>query len=108
VTSQNTFPQLVEVIFGKLKVTIFHHDIKDEQEIISCWSYVTKGLAAQHQKEIIFTLRRDPNQKPEEYPRGVLDLFAKFFDLAEHGQFVDIDVLPTFPGDLGPIRRCVP
>ena len=68
-----------------LKVRIFLHEIEYEKEIFSCWSYVTDGLLTQKQKEIIFTLRRYPGQKPEEYPRELLDLFATFFHCAERG-----------------------
>jgi hypothetical protein len=85
-----TFPRLVEVIPGKLKVKIFLHEIKYEKESIPCWSYVTDGLAAQQQKEIIFTIRRDRNQKPEDYPRELLELFGKILNFAEHGQYVDV------------------
>ncbi len=89
-TSHNVFPQSVDVIPGRLKVSIFLHEIECEKEIFSCWSYVTDGLVAQKQKEIIFTLRRDPGQKPEDYPRELLDLFATFFHYAERGQLVDV------------------
>ena len=88
--SKDVFPQSIEVIPGKLKVRIFLHEIKYEKETISCWSYVTDGLVAQKQKEIIFTLRRASSQKPEDYPRDFLELFATIFRYAERGQTVDI------------------
>jgi hypothetical protein len=89
-TSHNVFPQSVDVIPGKLRVRIFLHEIKYEKEILSCWSYLTDGLVAQKQKEIIFTLRRGPGQRPEDYPRELLDLFETFFHYAVLGQTVDI------------------
>jgi hypothetical protein len=88
-TSHNVFPRSVEVIPGRLKVRIFLHEIEYEKENFSCWSYVTDGLVAQKQKEIIFTLRREPGRKPEDYPRELLDLFATIFEYAERGQTVD-------------------
>jgi hypothetical protein len=88
-TSPNVFPQSVEVIPGRLKVRIFLHEIEYEKENFSCWSYVTDGLVAQRQKEIIFTLRREPGQKPDDYSRELLDVFATIFDYAERGQTVD-------------------
>jgi hypothetical protein len=99
-TSHNIFPQSVDVIPSKLKVRIFLHEIEYEKEIFSCWSYVTDGLVAQRQKEIIFTLRRDPGQKPEEYPRELLDLFATFFQYAERGKVVDVGQSTLF-GETG-------
>jgi len=89
-TSHNVFPQSVDVIPGKLRVRIFLHEIKYEKEIFPCWSFVTDGLVAQKQKEIIFTLRRGSGQRPEDYPRELLDLFATFFHYAERGQIVDV------------------
>src|SRR6266478_4318319 len=99
-TSHNVFPQSVDVIPGRLKLSIFLHEIECEKEIFSCWSYVTDGLVAQKQKEIIFTLRRDPGQKPEDYPRELLDLFATFFHYAERGQLVDVGQSTLF-GETG-------
>src|SRR6266481_7171965 len=99
-TPTNVFPQLIEVIPGRLKVRIFLHEIEYENEKFSCWSYLTDGLLAQKQKEIIFTLRRDAGQKPEDYPRELLDLFATFFHYAERGQLVDVGQSTLF-GETG-------
>jgi len=99
-TPTNVFPQLIEVIPGRLKVRIFLHEIEYENEKFSCWSYLTDGLLAQKQKEIIFTLRRDAGQKPEDYPRELLDLFATFFHCAERGQLVDVGQSTLF-GETG-------
>jgi hypothetical protein len=90
----------VEVIPGKLKVKIFAHEIQFEKEVLPCWSFVTDGLAAQHQKEIIFTLRREKNQKVADYPREFLGLFATIFHLAEEGKIVDAGDTSFF-GDSG-------
>jgi hypothetical protein len=100
ITSHNVFPQSMDVIPGKLKVRMFLHEIEHEKEIFSCWSYVTDGLVAQKQKEIIFTLRREPGQRPEDYPRELLDLFATFFHYAERGQLVDVGQSTLF-GETG-------
>lgn len=99
-TYHDVFPQSADVIPGRLKVRIFLHEIEYEKEILSCWSYVTDGLVAQKQKEIIFTLRRDPGQKPEDYPRELLDPFATFFHYAERGQLVDVGQSTLF-GETG-------
>ena len=99
-TSTNVFPQSVEVIPGRLKVRIFLHEIDYENQKLSCWSYLTDGLVAQKQKEIIFTLRRDPGQKPEDYPSELLELFATIFHYAERGQLVDVGQSTLF-GETG-------
>jgi len=100
ITSTDVFPQLIEVIPGRLKVRIFLHEIEHEKETFSCWSYVTDGLVAQKQKEIIFTLRRDPRQKPEDYPSELLELFATIFHYAGRGQLVDVGQSTLF-GETG-------
>jgi hypothetical protein len=99
-TPTNIFPQLIEVIPGRLKVRIFLHEIEYENEKFSCWSYLTDGLVAQKQKEIIFTLRRDPGQKPEDYPSEFRDFFATIFHYAERGQLVDVGQSTLF-GETG-------
>lgn len=99
IAAKDTFLQSVEIIPGKLRVKIFVHDIMHESEAIPCWSYVTDGLAAWHQKEIILTLRRENSQKPEDYPRGLFELFAIILHLAEKGQLVDVGQSTLFNED---------
>lgn len=51
---------------------------------------MTEGFVAQRQKESILTLRRESGPKPEDYPRGFLELFARLFRSTERGQPVDV------------------
>ena len=88
--ANNAFLRSAEVIPGKLSVKIFRHDITFEGETIPCWSYVTDGFVAQRQKESILTLRRESGPKPEDYPRGFLELFDRLFRSTERGQPVDV------------------
>jgi hypothetical protein len=89
-TSSSEIPRTIELIPGKLRVRIFHHEIKYEEERIPCWSFVTDGMMAHKQKEMILTLKREPNQKPEDYPRQLVDVLANIFDLAGKGQVADV------------------
>ena len=100
----DVFRQSVEVIPGKLMVRIFVHPVKAGEQTIPCWSYLTDGLWAQKQKEIIFTLQRDKKQKPEDYPRELLGLFATIFHYAERGQLVDVGDTTLF-GETGFLGR---
>jgi hypothetical protein len=86
----------VEVIPGKLTVRVFLHDIVTEGETIPCWSYVTEGLMAQKQKEIIFTLQRNKNQKADDYPHDFFDLFKAIYHLAEAGKLVRVGGITAF------------
>lgn len=96
--AKDAFPRSVEVIPDKLSVKIFLHDLSSDGEAIPCWSYVTDGFVAKHQKETILTLRRDKSAKSEDYPRGFVELFAKLFRQAEPGQRVDVGDLALFCG----------
>jgi Domain of unknown function (DUF3480) len=93
---KNTFLYSREVVPGKLSVKIFLHDITFEGQTIPCWSYVTDGFAAQHQKETVLTLRREIGQKPDDYPRGILELFAALFPNIGPGQSVEAGDLALF------------
>jgi hypothetical protein len=73
-----------------LKVKVFLHEIKYDNEDIPCWTYLTYGLMSQKQKEIMFTLRRDKEQKPEDYPRNLFGLFEAIFHFAEKGDLVEV------------------
>lgn len=57
---------------------------------IPCWSFVTEGMTAHNQKEMILTLVREQHHKLEDYPMQLVDLLATLFHLAEDGQVVDV------------------
>jgi hypothetical protein len=84
------FSQSVEIVPSKLKAKVFIHEVVSNEDTIPCWSYVTDGLTSWQQKEIIFTLRREKDQKHADYPRDFFELFEMIFRLAEKGQLVDV------------------
>lgn len=79
-------PVRVDVVDGRLSVRVHAHDLATQQARIPCWSYVTDGLAALDQAEIVFTLRREPDEAAERFPDAPLRLFAAIHELAERGQ----------------------
>jgi hypothetical protein len=81
-------PVSVDVVPGRLSVRVHAHDLATPQARIPCWSYVTEGLAAHDQAEIVFTLRREPDEAPGQFPDPPFRLFAAIHDLAEHGQLI--------------------
>jgi hypothetical protein len=87
--STSEIPKTIDLIPGELKVRIFHHERRYEQEKIPCRSFVTDGMMAHKQKEMILTLVCETNQKVEDYPRQLVELLAAIFDLARQGQVVD-------------------
>jgi hypothetical protein len=67
---------------------VYLHDIESESGPIACWSYVSHGLAALDQSEIVFTLRRDPDESSDGFPQDPLHLLATIYQLAADGQRV--------------------
>jgi hypothetical protein len=89
-------PVRVEILPGQLSAAVYTHAIESQQGTIACWSYVTEGLAAHGQAELVFTLRRDPGEAPEGFPAEPLRLFATLHELAVRGQRVGPGGLTEF------------
>jgi len=87
--SKTTFPVRAELIPGSLTVTVYLHSVDTPGGPISCWSYVTDGLIAHHQKEVVFTLRRDRNERVDDFPQEPFQLFITFHQLAQQEKVVD-------------------
>ena len=67
-----TWPVELEVVTGELSARVYLHDIESQSGPIACWSYVSHGLAALEQPEIVFTLRRDPDEPSDGFPQDPL------------------------------------
>ncbi len=85
----------VELIPGKLEVSVFHHVIQTGSSRLPCWTYVTKGLRGQQQKEIVMTLLQgsDLEQVPLQDP---LHFFVSLYVVASHGRRVDAGDVSEF------------
>jgi hypothetical protein len=76
---------------GLLKVTIHHHEM---QSMISgafwCWTYITSGLSALGQKEMVFTLkRRMATEREQDFQTDILEWFSNIYLLAQSDMLVD-------------------
>ena len=78
----------VELVPDQLFARVYLHEIASQHGRVQCWSYVSEGLAALHQTEIVFTLRRDPGEPSDRVPNEPFQLFATIHQLAESGQRV--------------------
>jgi hypothetical protein len=78
----------VELVPDQLWARVYLHEIASQHGTVQCWSYVTEGLAALRQTEIVFTLRRDPREPSDQVPNEPFQLFATIHQLAESGQRV--------------------
>ncbi|HEY76862.1 MAG TPA: suppressor of fused domain protein [Thermoflexia bacterium] len=80
-------PTTVHVVPGHLEVQVFRHQVPYFTPV-PCWTYVTRGLEAHQQKEIVLTLRRDP-QGGDDPPRLPLQILENVYRLAAEGKRVD-------------------
>jgi hypothetical protein len=76
-------PVRIEIMAGELSVQVYVHEIVSQQGIIPCWSYVTEGMAAHGQTEIVFTLRREVGELSGQFPEEPLHLFATIHGFAK-------------------------
>jgi hypothetical protein len=98
-----TWPIELEVVPGKLSARVYLHDIDFRGKPIACWSYVSHGLAALEQPDIVFTLRRERGESSDGFPQDPLHLLATIYQLADDGQRVGPGDVTGFgaPGFLG-------
>jgi hypothetical protein len=82
------FPIQVEIVPAELSATIYIHTIDRLGDSIPCWSYVTTGLAAHNQCEVIFTLKRESAESLADYPLEPLEFFGTLLDLVKEGRSV--------------------
>jgi hypothetical protein len=77
-----------QVIPGELAAQVYWHTIPYSQPV-PCWTYVTQGLMAHRQKELVITLRRTDATGDDKAPDFVLKLLKHIFRLAKQGRTVD-------------------
>ncbi len=79
----------IELVPGQLSVRLYQHTIV-YQTPVPCWTYVTQGLWAFGQKELVITLRQDENMAHSgQTPDFPLRLIKVVFDLAKTGRLVN-------------------
>src|SRR5678815_6182732 len=74
---------------GGVNVRVFAHELATQGGPVSCWSYVTDGLRAYRQREIVFTLARPPGAGTEHAHPEPLQLLGAIAPLAQQGRLVD-------------------
>jgi len=92
-----TFPVGVDLGTG-LRAHIYSHEVDTSSGTVSCWSYITDGLMSREQREIVFTLRCKPHERPDEFPRDPLYLFQSIYELAGEGRVVSVGGVTQFDG----------
>ena len=92
----STFPVFLELVPGQLGAQVYYHEIDSPGGSIPCWSYITKGLLTRGQKELIFTLRCEPDEPTTTFPDDPLHVFSFIDQLAQNGQLVDAGGVTQF------------
>ncbi len=96
--------QRVEVAPG-LVVSVSRHVIDWPGGGLTCWSYVTEGLATHGQKEMVLTLSQGPAlAEPSSSAHELFQLFETFQQLASQGRTVDVGDVTRF-GERKPLGR---
>lgn len=92
--SRGKFPIKLGLIPDQLAVTIYRHDEQSVSGAIPCWSYLTEGLTRLQQKEILLTLRINPEEDINKFPAPPLQIFVLIYKLATQQKTIDIgDIL---------------
>ena len=86
----------VGVVAGALVVRVHAHELAGAAGRIACWSYVTEGLAAHGQAEMVFTLRRGAGEPVDGFPADPFQMFAAVHARASAGQRVGPGGLTRF------------
>lgn len=79
---------MVNLLPGKLNVSIQTHEVSWQEKQLPCLSYVTDGLAAVGQKELVLTLENQGGLE-QPYPAIPLEFFKMVYKAASEGSFVE-------------------
>ncbi len=105
VTAKYCGPTYLSLIPEELDVRVFRHQIETAGGPIACWSYVTDGLRRLGQRDVVFTLRRMPDEDDEAYPRDPLDYFQLMYQQASAGKTVETGGYSRFSRPGGVLGR---
>ncbi len=81
-------PSYLELVPEELDLRVFRHTVETVGGPVQCWSYVTDGLRRIGQKELVFTLRRRP-EDGEKYPQDPVDFIQFVFQRAKENIFTE-------------------
>jgi hypothetical protein len=76
---------------GELSVSVFASTFDAPSGPVPSWTYVSEGLWAQHQKEIAFSIKREPGEPVEAYPRAIFSMYSSIHAMAREGRLVDVN-----------------
>lgn len=98
------FPLEVELLPGVLTTRISFLEFTFLGQEISCWCYTSVGLADLGQRELIFILKKEPQQDLADFPQAPCEFFKTAAGYALRGEFVEEGSVSEF----GPSGFLVP
>jgi len=98
-----SFPRRIEGLADTLAMTVFEHEIARIRRSLPCWTFVSDGLLAHGQKEMMLTVARTRGEHPDDIAREVARFLVDVYRLAGQGRRVDEGGLTIFrsPGPAG-------
>jgi len=75
-----------EVVPGKLTVKVFAGTVPGKSGPLPVWTYATDGLRATGQKELLLTILRGRDERPDQFPTDPFAIFAALYPLAAGGK----------------------
>jgi len=73
------YPIKLELVPKRLIVSIYQQDLPGKGSHIPCWIFVSHGLAALKQRELVLVLRINNSDQAEKFPKTPLPLFMFLF-----------------------------
>lgn len=91
-------PAVVEVVPGALVCTVYITEIKGHSETVPCWVFVTSGLQAHGQREVVFMVRIPKGTPNTIVTTEPLRMAATLLQLSSEGRTVDQGGLTELQG----------
>lgn len=95
---EGDFPVRLDIVPTKVSARVWSHEARAGRRKAPCWTYITDGLEDVGQREVIITLRREPDEKPTDFPRAPLKFFSHLHAFADAGESVDAGDVTQFEG----------
>jgi hypothetical protein len=94
--AKGDFPYEFDIPPGDVTARVCLHSIETAHGQLSCWSYVTNGLATRGQKEVILTVACEADEATQAFPSDPLQLFGQINQLTLAGDVLDVGGTITF------------
>lgn len=88
--SKNKYPIKLEIVPNRLAVTIHLHDVAAGSKTSPCWTFLTEGMIAAKQKELLLTVKVPQEQDARQFPMQPVSFFVLAYKLALQNKRVNL------------------